>query len=254
MSMRRIFYAAVVTLGCGSAAYAAPLYDSLYTGAGTGSANLAISVGNSGAVYANSFHTDASGTLQELEIALAKTGTANLGNIVVTLYSDNGLVGAGSDAPGSLVATIAGIPESLLSTSKGYFYFTDLGLTSLAPNSEYWIQVAKSGVGPSAAELYTTNVVPPVGLSGSTSELYFHGAVGAISHATPAEMQLCVSTVAGAGGETSCAVFVGATTTNIDGTAQLAAAPEPGSLGLLGSGLATLGFIMYRRRSHPMAG
>jgi hypothetical protein len=224
MSMKSILCAAVALMSVSLAAEASPIYSSFASG------GTPTTVG--GGTFSESFTTGSSGAVNDIVLALTKTTGAS-GSVVITLWSDNGsgLSVPGSDAPGSLVATIGTVTSSSLTIGLKTIEFYTPTL-SLSANTEYWIQITKATGPTSTIGFYLNTSAPTIGgnatiASTSYPELFRSGTTNA---AQPPELQLCVST------DGSCAAVVAA------------AAPEPSALSILGFGIAVVGFGAHRRR------
>lgn len=219
-------------------ARATPIYNSI--GAGGGSVSLTNQVAGT---YANSFHTDSTGVLSEIEIALQKNnGSFSSGSVVVTLWSDNGqglsggLSGAtASDGPGQLVATIGRVRDADIATTSAKWLVDlyNIGLT-LSPDTQYWIALSRVGSDQTAIKGLTSAVLPTLGATYKGDlETYYHGGK---SNLVFPELQVCVSA------DGSCTVVTGPANLSFN-------VPEPTGVAILASALAGLGYVTaYRHR------
>lgn len=223
MSLRNMFYATALIFGAGFGAQAAPIYNSI------NSTNAGVSIG--GNTFADSFTTSSSGIVDDIAIALTKTSSAS-GSVVITLWSDNGvgLSTVGTDAPGTLVATIGTVSASSLTVGTTTIEFFTPSLT-LSANTEYWIEIGKAA-GPTSTINFELNSTAPTigGTSDGLPEIY---RAAGVNNTAPPEMELCVS------GDHSCAATV--------------ATPEPSAFSILGISIAGLGFALHRRRRSARA-
>ena len=225
MISRNIFVAVAVLFSSTVAANAAPIYNSIVAGGTT------TSIPNtSGNYYANSFTTDATGTVNEIAVALIRTGSATGGNVGISLWSNSG-PGLGSpagNAPNTQLASTVVAASSLTQNQKSVIYWAPSVTT--AANTLYWVEIARSGITTPAVSFYLNATAPGIGgTSGSDAELFRVFTAGSGTSSTaPSEAEICVS------GDGSCATLL--------------AAPEPSAFSILGVALTGLGFAFRRRR------
>ena len=161
---------------------------------------------------ADSFSTGASAFSLESITVFLSGDPANAGDFTMSLLGDSGT------APGAVLATIGTMSDSALNPTFGQLQFM-LGLPfALAPNTRYWVEL--SGPTTSAAWAWSLDQTG-LGVAGE----FFSNAGGVFPNDTgPYQM-------------------------SVDGTAVGGSAvPEPGTLLLLGAGLAALTRANRRRR------
>jgi len=213
-------------------AYATPLVNTLASpesGDTTRTLSAISSVGQS-------FIADSAG-IGDVELELAKTGTTT-GSLVITIETNNGGV------PGTVVDTIATLPETSIPSTETLFDFYNIALTTpLTPTTEYWLDVTKSG-SVSSETFATTRGNASIATSPTS---YYRGSGSAVTNSS---MAVCISD------DNSCDatnVALAADSFNEAPVSSPTNTPEPASLALIGSGLIGIGFARRLKSSRKPA-
>lgn len=133
--MKRLVLAFVLGLFCGAPALAAPLYDNLAYGGGTGDQfSLLGPLGNSFSTGTDPF------SLGSLKLSLAAANETDGGAISISLLANSG------NTPGAAIAALGTILNSSLT---GSFQVVQLSFApvALAANTRYWISLDGTGSG-----------------------------------------------------------------------------------------------------------
>ena len=226
MLSRNVFVAVAMLFGSVMGAKAMPIYNSIVAGGTT------VTIpSNSTSYYADSFTTDATGVVNEIAVALNRTGSSTTGSVAISLWSNTGpgLGSPGGNAPNAQIASTVVTAASLAQNQKSIYYWSPT--VSTAANTLYWVEIARSGVATPAVSFYLNATAPSIGsgVAGTDDELYRTYTAGSGTSSTaPPEAQICVS------GDGSCAALI--------------AAPEPSTFSILGVALAGIGLAFCRRQ------
>lgn len=235
----------------GLAAGAAALLSLAVTGSGRASvlsdtfanAGLGFSSGPSQVLLnspaAESFMTDATGVLNEVEFGVSTS--TNTGSLIVTLWTNAG------GLPGTQIATLATISTSTIRSVLGSNTPGLIELYNVAPvaknlvaNTTYWIEYTQ-GI---ATKVYS--VVPNSGTVAAAdyangAGLYEKGGTAVTNGAFGPWLEQCTSSTSDCNAQVAADGFA---------VANLSVnAPEPASIAILSSALAGLGVLRRRRRT-----
>jgi hypothetical protein len=227
MSAIRIVGIISVLLPLAGGAQAAVLFNNL-----TATVNASDPIAGDGPQQFNSFTAGALGSVGTIQLLLDATGDSG-GSVDVAVYNDSG-----SDTPGTtLIKDLGKVFDSQLTGSATVAPFTGLGITGLTPGDRYWVVLT---------DLLTASPTPQSDIgwafatddSGTGVSGEFNGTtqLGVSMNSVSPPYMMCVSN----------------TSTDLGCPAApplppVPPVPEPATLGILGVGLAALGFVRRRR-------
>jgi hypothetical protein len=173
--------------------------------------------------------------LRDVEVELSTTGTTS-GSIVVTIRNFV------SNKLGTVVDTIATLSETVIPKTETLFDFYNISLaTHLTIGNAYYISVGKApGSAAISTSIYTTAALPSTGTLGTSAGTGNNGsftdyAIGPTAGITTKFMAVCVSD------DLACRNAMPATLAY-----SFNEVPEPATVGILGAGLAGLGYLRRR--------
>jgi hypothetical protein len=228
MSAIRIVGIISVLLPLAGGAQAATLFNNLPPAA---TINTSDPIAGDGPQQFNSFTAGTTGTVGTIQLLLDATGDSG-GSVDVAVYSDSGL-----DTPGTtLIKDLGKVFDSQLTGSATVAPFTGLDITGLTPGDRYWVVLTDLG---------TASPIPQsdIGWSFATDDSgtgvsgEFNGTtqLGTSANSASPPYMMCVS-------DTSTDLGCHAAP-----PLPPPSVPEPATLGILGVGLAALGFVRRRR-------
>ena len=162
---------------------------------------------------ADSFFSSKAQRLSDVELALSRANLGSTGSLTVSLLSDS------ASNPGSFLANLGTISDSLLDSTLKLVDLSGFGAIDLAANTRYWIKVAASS-GSSANWSWSTDI-SGTGVAGER----YSNKLGVYSN-SGGPYQMLVSSMDFTGGTTGV--------------------PEPSSIALFAAGIAAYAFGRHR--------